>query len=1484
MSSDYSDYEEDIPVPKKTKKQPLSNVENTINSKPNKNNKNVSEQYQKLSQLEHILKRPDTYIGSVEKFESELWILNDETESMEKKKVNIVPGLFKIFDEILVNAADNKIRDPSMKKIDVKIDPENNIISVKNDGRGIPIQIHDKEKIYIPELIFGNLLTSSNYDDDEKKVTGGRNGYGAKLCNIFSTEFTVKTADKSSNKIYTQTWKNNMSVTNKPKIVEMKKKEEYTEIIFKPDLAKFGMDKLDDDILGVLKRRVYDLSGSVKDISVTLNGKRLKIRNFKQYIEMYVKSLEKIKAEENNSPPPQLLNEDSESSTPQPTPIAGGKLPTIVHQIIDDRWELGFAISDGNFNQVSFVNSIATTSGGSHVNLVSDLIVEKLMEQIKKKNKRAMIKPFQIKSNMFLFINCLIENPAFTSQTKEQLTTRVSQFGGKKLSLPDDFIKKILRTGIIDNIMDIAQANADKALKKNDGSRKNRITGYPKLEDANKAGTKDGRKCTLILTEGDSALTLAVAGLAVVGRDLYGCYPLRGKMLNVREASADQILKNAEIQAIKQIMGLQHKKRYDSTNINSLRYGHIMIMTDQDHDGSHIKGLIINFLETSFPGLLEIPEFLIEFITPIVKVKILTGPKKKTTLSFYNMPEYEAWRDDEGLTCSYKQKYYKGLGTSSPAEAREYFSQLDKHLKKFHSLKEEDKSLIDLAFSKKKADERKEWLRCFQPGTFLDPTLKEIPISDFINKELILFSMADNIRSIPSVLDGFKPSQRKILYGCYKRNLTGEIKVSQLVGYIGEHTGYHHGEASLTQSIVSLAQDFVGSNNLNVLVPHGGFGSRAAGGKDASAARYIFTELSALTRKVFNPLDNPLLTYLQDDEQTVEPEWYLPVLPMLLVNGTDGIGSGWSTNIPPFNPKDIVSNIRAMMNGDELMDMKPWFRGWDGFIERISKDKFKMEGNIEQIDDNTIEITELPARMWTITMKEYLLQGLAGTDRVKPWIKDMQEQHGIGIKFVITLTDEEMKKALSVGLKEKFKLTTTISTSNMVAFDPQGRIKKYDHVNQILEDYYHVRLDYYQRRKDQLATQFSNQLEKLSCQARFIKLIIDKELVVSNKKRLDLIEELQSLKFPGFDKNNNPVYAKIKKENPESLSDIEEIEDEANDTVVNVQVTINSTYDYLLGMQIWSLTRERYEKLLKQRDEKEAELTELLGKSAKDLWNSDLDEFLLSWDKSLEEYEEQRNSIIPDKSSKKKRAAPKRPRKAIKKEADDDDGDEDFGNDKKKNKTAKQSTLPFKKTDSSSSAPKVKTEPKPEFPSIFGSGSSPFGKNGDKKGIFGGFGSSSSKFSQAFSAFKKQSSPLGDDDDGEDTKRRQPKIVVSDNDEDDDDIVEKPKVKTASTATKRATTTKAKTAKAKTAPSKKATRKSSKGLDSDDDDILEISDLDSESTPAPSARGARSRRATTKKSYAIEFSDNDDEEMEEEEEEDGDDGDDDDEDDYSDFE
>lgn len=1014
----------------------------------------------------------------------------------------------------------------------------------------------------------------------------------------------------------------------------MKKLQEYTKITFKPDLKLFSMEKIDDDLVSLLNRRVYDVAGCLRDVRVVLNKERLVIRSFKNYVEMFLNALAKN-------------NGDEEAGTK----------PTIVHEIVNDRWEIAFAVSDGTFNQVSFVNSIATTSGGSHVTYIADQIVSKISEIVKK--GKVPIKPFQIRNNMFLFVNCLIENPAFTSQTKEQLTTRLSAFGSKCVLSPE-FLKKVLKTPILDKVKNIATQNADNEQKKTDGGKNRRIKGVTKLEDANKAGTREGHKCTLILTEGDSAASLAVAGLAVVGRDYYGVFPLRGKLLNVREASLDQITKNAEIQAIKQVMGLQHKKHYTSTK--DLRYGHIMIMTDQDHDGSHIKGLIINFLESTFPGLLQIPGFLIEFITPIVKVSILRGKSVLRVIPFYTMPEYEHWRETEGKTCTWKQKYYKGLGTSSPEEGRDYFSDLDKHLKTFHALEDEDRPLIELAFSKKKADDRKDWLRAFRPGSHLDPSLTTIRIGEFINKELILFSVADNMRSIPSVMDGFKPGQRKILYGAFKRNLKSEIKVVQLAGYVSENTGYHHGEQSLVQTIVNMAQDFVGSNNLYVFMPNGSFGSRAVGGKDSSAPRYIFTELNSLTKKVFNPDDGPLLNYLADDDTTVEPEYYMPILPMVLVNGAEGIGTGWSTNIPPFNPVDIVHNIKCLLNDEEISEMEPWFRGWTGFMEKLPDNKYRARGIISQVNDTTLEITELPPRMWTSTMRDFLLNSLRDRrdkSEKSGWIEDFTEEHGTGIKFVVKLSTEEMAKTLREGPYNRFKLTSIINMGNMMAFDAQNRIKKYDSASQILYDFYFLRLEFYQKRKDYTCNLLRNQLTKLTEQARFIKMIIDKKLSISNRKKVDIIAELKKLKFPAFDKNNVPSTQTSIEEAAEEID--EDLPEDVEDPRKHL-----ANYDYLLGMSILSLTRERYERLLRERGTKEEELNALLKKTPKDLWNDDLDDFLVAWTNFLMEDTERRESL----GTKKKRKGKGRAGGA------NDDDDEDFGTKKKKKKAVvKKSTV-----------------------------------------------------------------------------------------------------------------------------------------------------------------------------------------------------------------
>ena len=905
-----------------------------------------------------------------------------------------------------------------------------------------------KEKIYIPEMIFGHLLTGSNYDDEEAKTTGGRNGYGAKLCNIFSTEFTLETQDSNTGKRYKQTWTDNMSNMGKARI-SSSKAPDFTRVTFTPDWKKFKMTGIDDDFEALVKRRVYDMAGTVKDVKVFLNGTQIKL-GFKKYIEMYSKAINKER---------ELDEAEAAENT----------------VIVDDskdhpNWEIGFAVSDGAFQQVSFVNSIATTSGGTHVNYISDQICDQLLAVVKKKNpKGAALKANQVRNHIFLFVNALIVNPAFTSQTKEQLTTRPKQFGSTCV-LSDKFLKKIGETDAVKNILNFAAKKADLELAKSDGNRRSRMSN-PKLVDANLAGTKRGHECTLILTEGDSAKGLAVAGRAYLDPDRIGVFPLRGKLLNVRDASIEQISKNAEIQNIKQFLGLKHKQVYKDTL--GLRYGHLMIMADQDHDGSHIKGLLINFLQVQFPSLLKLPDFFREFITPIVKVwKGKTAPKNPLLLkSFFTMPQYEAFMEAHKHE-KWEKKYFKGLGTSRPEEAKVYFADLDQHLKEFRVMKPEEEELIELAFSKKKADARKEWLGNFVPGTFLDSSSKQISYDDFINKELILFSMADNLRSIPSVMDGLKPGQRKVLYACLKKNLTSDMKVNELAGYVSSVSAYHHGDASMNMTIVGLAQTYVGSNNVNLLEPSGNFGSRLLGGKDAASPRYIFTRLSPFARRVISTLDEPLLQYNEDDGRPIEPVTYCPIVPMILINGADGIGTGWSTAIPNYNPVDVVNNLKRRMgrlDGDNeekpFETMTPWFRGWKGTAEPAGQDRYKFNGIIRESGDNEVEITELPIRMWTDDFKG-TLEDIISSAKVPSFIKDYKEfnDHKT-VHFIVQMDEKHMKQSISEGLAERFKLNKTIATSNMVAFNSQGQIHKYENVQEILEEFYGNRMTMYTARK-----------------------------------------------------------------------------------------------------------------------------------------------------------------------------------------------------------------------------------------------------------------------------------------------------------------------------------------------------------------------------------------------------------------------------------
>ena len=1262
-----NEYEEDHTVSSettnlKTVKQPkkLLKVQNfkTLDTKDSNNTDfeldDIAEKYKKKSQLEHIKDLPDTYIGSIVKEVASVWTselveiqtLIDTTDQdtdntiqepkikIINKDIEIVPGLRNIIEEILINAFDNmnrvtqknainlangdKKRLKKVSYIKVWTNREKGQISIENDGEGIDVVLHPIEKVYVPQMIFGELLTSGNYNKDEEKITGGKNGYGAKLTNIFSTYFKIETIDRHRKLKYTQEYRNNMSIKGEP-IVEPYKGEPFTRITFIPDYTKFNMKNMSIDLESLIKKRTIDMFAcSNCQLDVFFNDIKVKLKSFTDYMKLYL----------------------------EPEHLTVSCKP-------NDRWEIGACMSPTFvFQHVSFVNGINTHQGGKHVDYIVKQITKKMVDFINKKKKTDVKESF-IKDNLMVFVNSTIVNPAFDSQTKGSLNTLAKNFGSECI-VPDAFIEKLAESGIMERALALSEFRDSQVLKKTDGKKKQRILDIPKLIDAHNAGTKRGDECTLILTEGDSAKAMAVAGISVIpnGYDLYGVYPLKGKMLNTRDKEDINIAQNKEICDIKKILALQEDMDYK--DVSSLRYGRIMLMTDSDVDGSHIKGLVINFL-SKWNSLMKLTGFVTSLLTPIVKVwKKGAKNGKMNATSFYTLSAYNDWSESHNGGKGYEVKYYKGLGSSTPIEGKEYFKNFK--IVTYH-WDELASATVDMAFSKERADDRKVWLTDYNADSILDINQSSVSITDFINKDLIHFSNYDNHRSIPSVFDGLKPSLRKIIYCAFKRNLKSEIKVAQLAGYVSEHGAYHHGEASLNGAIVNLAQNYVGTNNVNLLMPEGQFGSRLEGGKDSAAPRYIYTYLSRITSILFNKDDTPLLKQNVDDGELIEPVFYMPTLPIILINGTTGIGTGWSTNIPQFNPVDIINNIRLLMNDKDIEPMNPWYRGFTGTIRRLSANKWISKGKYKVIDKNTVEITELPIGLWTSEFKSLLdvyekghkvdiqpnsnsvdkkkkvtgakakangtkangTKANSTASKLPKWVDYADEDGKLiksfknessesSIKFTLKFEPSIINSLLSVidktGLTEfekLFHLTTSISCCNtMNLYDINNKLLHFQSPEEILEYYYKTRLIYYEKRRQYLITILEQDLFLLSTRARFIMDVIEDVVKVRNVAKAAIIKSLETLKYPKMVSNQ--------------LIHI--------DAMTQSQRTDSSygTYDFLISMPIYNLSKEKVEDLLKEKEKYTLELATLQSKTDKDLWEEDLKLFEGEYKKHMDDY------------------------------------------------------------------------------------------------------------------------------------------------------------------------------------------------------------------------------------------------------------------------
>jgi len=1034
--------------------------------------------------------------------------------------------------------------------------------------------------------------------------------------NIYSKIFEIELFNPSYNAIYRQRWIENMS--QKEEVVWDKNssnfpkgtgKNGYTLVRFRPDYSRFGYASgMDDDMISLLEKSVHDyaLIAALNGVSVIYNDKVVPISSFKDYVSFYYDKL-----------PEELLQLNSEDCSVILAPKAD-------------------PLFKGDLMHVAFINGIITARGGVHVDAWDETlfrpIVQKLNgEKTKKKKddgkkkaakkkkseekKRPTIDISHVRKYFSIFIVAEVVNPKFTGQNKDIFNSPPIHTKVKKSD-----ISKLMKWSFVDRIEESIKLKEFASLK-DAGKKKRNYLNIPNLDDANNAGTKAGRECILCLTEGTSAASFVAVGMQFglegkVGQDSIGILPLSGKILNVRKAAISKILKNKEIMGIIRSLGLEYGVDYSiETNRNKLRYGKLYVVADSDFDAMHIIGLIINLFDTLFPSLLQQDNFLHFLRTPIVKIHM-----KQETLNFLFYYASQQYIMNQQLSKK-AIKYFKGLGTYKPNEIRDDFGRYPVSLLS----NEKSRELLSRIFGKDDVEFRKQWLLEHQEKILErkipDYEIETLPINDFLEDEMRLYSIDSCFRAIPCVLDGFKESTRKIMTSAFTRPLnytSDELKVVQLAGYVAEKMGYHHGEQNIPDTIIGLAQSFPGSNNIPLLVAAGNFGSRQGGGNnlsvgdDAAAPRYIFTKLEMLTRCIFREEDDIFLPDRIQEGEVVEKQYYMPIIPMLLVNGTSGIGTAHSTTVPQYNPFDLMKWIEVWLEkkGKVKTESKglifydtptlcPYYRGFTGKIE-VEGHHIRTYGVMEQTAKQTWTITELPIGRLNISIKKYCehLKKMREDQKIKSFTS---QKPSLNKPYFTVTADED---GIIPNL-QNMKLVDTLTTTNMVLFDEKGKLMKFSSVEEILEYYCARRYAFYTVRIDGMLANLKSDLRWVSNKLRFIRLVHDKKLHITNREESELEDEMDLLKF---DRKTDSRKSKSKKQ--------EKAEDEKEDEV-------SGTFEYLLSMQIkcLNISSTAYKKLEKEKTQLEEQIQELENTTVEKLWKQEMDELKTAhakWEKRME--------------------------------------------------------------------------------------------------------------------------------------------------------------------------------------------------------------------------------------------------------------------------
>lgn len=1046
------------------------------------------ESYKHYDHRTHVYLKPDTYIGSDEKIKRSEFVYDSSINMIVSREIEIIPGIERIFLEILSNASDNvnRSRRDNIEPGIIEVTMNKKEISIKNGGKVIPLEKHPKEDKYIPELIFGTLLTSSNYEVERHEA--GTNGIGAKAVNIFSKRFEVEISDK--NRIYKQLWEDNMKICHEPIIKREKSSDSYVKISYLLDFERFSLEEYSDQYFDLFLRHTIDVSFNAK-VETIFNNKSYNFSSILDYGKLYFSEEETL----NNY----LLHEEDN-----------------IQLIIFDTPNEG--------EHISFVNSLMTKEGGVHLeeaidsfakevkNIVNEEIISKI-NRIKKrdltqKEKRSLlINNKDIRQHISLILSVRVINPKFNSQSKNYLEAPKIRINIK----PEEIIKLKSEWRLFEVLQNLLEMKEKQQLAKTDGKLKKYVDLKNGI-DANYAGKSNRHKCILFLTEGKSGATYAekIIALESSKRDYIGLLPLRGKALNVMKAEELKIENNKEIIELKKMLGLVEGTDYlQEENFNNLRYGSVMILADSDVDGKHIVGLIINFFFCRFPSLLR-RGYVLFYRSPIIRAWRKKPFLPEKAITFYSEQKYQEWIKETPDHDKWHFKYYKGLATSNDQE----IIQDHKSMKRVVCLyDDESEECIKLAFDVKLSDQRKDWISAYKKNQEYNEFEEEemLPISRFFKEEFITYSIANIKRCIPSLIDGLKESERKVIFSCFKNWNIGpnsfknyqSIKVAQLGADTARITNYHHGEESLNKVITKLSQSFVGSNNLPLLKADCQNGSRYDGGKNSPKARYMFVQPEVYFHLIFRIEDFNILNFITEEGKSIEPEFFYPIIPLCLINGVCGIATGYSTFIPNHNPKDIILWLKNRIRQKENKVLVPYYKGFNGKIRLKEDNTFISYGKYKIVKEKNVIIEELPIQIWPYDYHR-LLEDLRNKKKLASF-RDLSCDDSVYF---------EIKKFKQEINYKSLHLKSSLSLNNMVLLIENDEPLTFDTTEEILECFYRRRYRIYKKRKEYLLSQMNKELKKLEYKYKFVSSVLE-EKIVFMKKNIDEIKlQLQKLEIP----------------------------------------------------------------------------------------------------------------------------------------------------------------------------------------------------------------------------------------------------------------------------------------------------------------------------------------------------------------------------------